>query len=296
MIASVRFFVAAAMVLLSLQPLLGQTGKVDNGFELKEIKFGYEARHDRFRFNFHNPSSFNTTALVPHEFVQTYTADNHWGVVKASYLLLRIPWASELGMTPQRTNYGDDYDTFYQPSGDVVISGTTGNVSTRGIRFTQRGWLWQLKGFSLGAGYQYLRYQARFQFGNSFEIHTQPPSAILEKLPIQETTRSRMHDFDVAARRDWSLPHRGSFSAEVRYSPVVSAFLTTILPAKYPGEEINFFAASTGLSARLALRYLIRAASLEFFVDYSRSWSYSQSQFRRETLAFGVQVGWAPNP
>jgi hypothetical protein len=83
----------------------------------------------------------------------------------------------------------------------VVVSGTTGNVSTKGIRFTQRGWLWQLKGFSLGAGYQYLRHQARFQFGNSFEIHTQPPLAILEKLPIQETTRSRTHEFDVAASR-----------------------------------------------------------------------------------------------
>jgi hypothetical protein len=95
MIASVRFFVATAVVLLSLQPLLGQTGKADNGFELKEIRFGYEARHDRFRFNFHNPSSFNTTALVPHEFVQTYTADSHRGVVKASYLPLRISWVGD---------------------------------------------------------------------------------------------------------------------------------------------------------------------------------------------------------
>jgi len=296
MTARARLVVGIWVVLLSMQPLSGETGKAGKGFKLVEIKVGYEARHDRFRFNFHNPSSFNTAAPVPHQFVQTYTADNHWGIVKANYLLLRIPWESEFGMTPQRTNYGDDYDTFYQPDGDVVVSGTTGNVSMREFSFAQRAWLGQLKGFSLGTGYQYLRVRSRFQFGNSFETHTKPPSGIFEKLPIQETTRSRVHEFYAAARREWHLTPRSFFSAELRYAPVAAAFLTTILPAKYPGEEINFLAKSTGLCARLALRVLTHSLPLEFFADYGRYWSYRQSEFRREAFALGMQVGWSAHP
>ena len=291
-----RFCLGILSTTLFFQLLMGQTGRSDKKFVLKEIGLGYEVRHDRFRFNFHNPSSFNTAALVPHEFVQTYTADNQWGIVKASYDLLKLPLLSEFGWTPQKTNYGDDYDTFYQPSGDVVISGTTGNVSSRGIRFAEHAGLWRSGRISLEAGYQYLRYQARFQFGNSFEIHTLPPSAILEELPIQETTQSRLHEFDVSARHDWPLPNRGKLSAELRYSPVIAVFLTTTLPAKYPGEDIVSFAPSTGLRGRLALHYVIHAAFLEFFGEYAREWSYSKSQFRRETFAFGVQIGYIPGP
>lgn len=42
----------------------------------------YERTRDRFHYRFENPSSFDTSELVPHEFTQTYWGDNHWFVVR----------------------------------------------------------------------------------------------------------------------------------------------------------------------------------------------------------------------
>jgi len=49
--------------------------------------------------------------LAPHEFVQTYTADYQWGVIRGRYSLLGIDMESEAGIAPQETNHASDVDT-----------------------------------------------------------------------------------------------------------------------------------------------------------------------------------------
>ncbi len=252
---------------------------------------GYEARHDRLRFEFHNPVTSGGLQLIPHYFVQTYTADNQWGVLRGKYSLLNISWETEFGVTPQRTNYGDDYDTSYELSGDVSVAGTFGNVSMRSYRFLQRGGLAKVKGVLLSFAYEYQLERARFQFGNSFELHSNPPSSIYEKLPIQETTKSRFHRFEAGGRREWSLSPHWRFSADVSVSPTTLAFLTVILPAKYPGEELVFLSKAIGFSSRLALRSDAGRFPVEVYAAYGRDWSYTRGELRREFFCVGASIG-----
>src|SRR5260221_10708152 len=94
------------------------------------VSVSIETTRDRWHYRFENPSSFSTAELVPHEFTQTYWGDNQWVV----FGLRLAPLAqgrgrlfeTEIAATRPRTTRGDDYDTFFQPSGDVVVAGTTG--------------------------------------------------------------------------------------------------------------------------------------------------------------------------
>ena len=89
----------------------------------------YELQRDRYVYRFENPSSFDTPAVVPHFFEQTYVGDNHWLLGHIGYGGVRLRGRTRAGLTATVTTRGDDVDTFFQPGGDVVTSGTTGNVS-----------------------------------------------------------------------------------------------------------------------------------------------------------------------
>lgn len=94
------------------------------------ISVASEVTRDRFHYTFENPSSFDTAELVPHEFTQTYWADNVWLIVRARFNADNHLFETEFAATAQRSTRGDDYDTFFQPWGDVAISWTTGNGRT----------------------------------------------------------------------------------------------------------------------------------------------------------------------
>jgi hypothetical protein len=256
------------------------------------LSLGYEARHDRFRYQFDNPSRFNTVELVPHNFVQTYTADNHWATLRGRYRALGQSWETGFAVTPQRTTYGDDYDTFFQPDGNVIVSGTRGKVSMRSYEIFQRVVLGEWKGVSPSIGYRYRRDRAEFQFGASFEIQSKPPSVIIENLPINETTISQVHDVQIGFRKDWDVSREWSLVAEFDLSPTEIAHLTTILPDKYPGQKIVFLDKSLGLSSRVALVWNKGRFPLEIYFAYGRNWSYESSgELRRESSALGIRIG-----
>lgn len=72
----------------------------------------YKYHVDRLTYRFENPSSFNTPELVPHSFRQHYEGDNHWLLLQATYGPGRMRWTTDVGVTPETTARGDDYDTF----------------------------------------------------------------------------------------------------------------------------------------------------------------------------------------
>lgn len=71
---------------------------------------GVEVRRDRYRYHFDNPSSADTTFLVPHFFEQAYVADNVWLVATGRYTA-GVRWETSLGSAPLRTVRADDYDS-----------------------------------------------------------------------------------------------------------------------------------------------------------------------------------------
>ena len=96
-----------------------------------EVSAGVDTRRDRFAYRFENDSSFDTTELVPHFFRQSYVADNPWLTVRAAFPVGRQRWTAAVAFTPETVTFGDDFDTFFQPDGDVVTSGTAGDVALR---------------------------------------------------------------------------------------------------------------------------------------------------------------------
>lgn len=266
--------------LLCVAPLLAAAQGVS-------ISAGYELRHERYRYQFSNPSSFNTPFLVPHEFVQSYTADNQWARFEAGFTAIGARWTSLFALTPQRTSHGEDYDTFFQPDGDIVVSGTRGNVSLRSFRFSQN------ISFPAGAlflqvGYALQRDRARFQASPYFQTHLRPPSIITGYIAVpSETTRSLVQGVTVGVFKEWKMTHDWMLHAECNASPVVAASLTTILPKKYPGQSILFTARGAGFSGAIALRRKPLLLSFE----YSRTGTFSHSrQFRRESASIGIAL------
>ena len=256
-----------------------------------ELAAGYERQRDRFTYRFEHPSSFDTAELVPHFFVQRYVADNHWGRVRAGYSINGIRLQTTVAAAPQITTYGDDIDTFLQPSGDVVTSGTTGNVSLRSWRVEQRVDLTRGRAVNVYAGYGYRGDRARFHEGHKAVTHTRPPSIERSIVTTRETTWSDVHQmrFGVDATRT-SGAWRALWHAEA--APSI-ARLTVELPDKYPGRLLRFRAAPlfgrTGISVQRSIGGVLVGAGAE----YSRAWNYrSKGTLNRDTLSLSASLGW----
>jgi hypothetical protein len=260
------------------------------------VSVSYEATRDRFHYRFENPSSFDTAELVPHEFQQTYWGDNHWLTVRATYRAGTRALTTEFAATPQRTTRGDDFDTFFQPSGDIAVSGTTGNVSMRSLRIRQTVALGRGFGIDWMAGYQYRRDRSVFHDATKIVTHTQPPSRVETLETTRETTISNVHEVQFVAARAWNTQRRWRGNVEVALSPTTNARLTTILPDKYPGREILFTAIVFTLAPRVTIAYGERWP-IELSVGGIRTFSYQNSrQFERTAASVSVGIGWTRLP
>ena len=96
------------MALLHSAPALAQQQ------DARGVSAGVETTRDRFHYRFENPSSFGTVELVPHEFTQTYWADNQWVALRA-----RFGPVSEEEMGRQAAEQGYQLTCFAEPAGAV---------------------------------------------------------------------------------------------------------------------------------------------------------------------------------
>jgi hypothetical protein len=258
------------------------------------ISVGYEVHRDHVRYEFENPSNFDTPFLVPHKFVQTYVANNQWIVATARYPFLGDMWQTELGLTPTRTTFASDLDTFFNPDGDVIVSGTSGDVSMHALRFAQwsEGRLW---GVPVRAGYVYRRDVAEFQPADRIVTHSNPPSTSRTPITTHETTISQVHESLIGVWREAVVARRWLVVGGVDVSPFIAAQLTTILPEKYPGQDIRFQAKAAGVAARLQVTWQRGRWPVVLTANYGRTWSYrASSQYSRDALQVGVRFGFQP--
>ena len=251
----------------------------------------YEVQRDRLRYRFENPSTFDTAFLVPHEFTQGYVADNQWLVLSVRVPVGGDSLETEFGFTPETTTSGDDFDTFFNPDGDVILSGYEADVSMRSLRFA----LWSNSerwGLGFRAGYTFRRDRARFHpVTERLVRHSNPPSESRTLIDLQETTISQLHEFAFGVMKRAPLGSPWTLVAGADVSPVTLARLTTILPLKFPGREIVFQAPVLALTGRVELVWRQWRRPVVFMLTHSRTWSYrTSSQFRRDTLQFAVQL------
>jgi hypothetical protein len=283
-------FIGALMVFTLQQShsLLAQQPEPEG----RGISAGVETTRDRFHYRFENPSSFGTVDLVPHEFTQTYWADNRWLVVRARFGPEHHVFESEVAATPSRTTRGDDYDTFFQPTGDIVVTGTTGDVAMRSWRARQTIGLGRVAGIDWSIGYQFRHDRSNFGPGLKTISHTQPASLESSIIYTRETTISAVYGLVIGMDRRWNA---GSWSGAVgiEASPASRARLTTLLPDKYPGQSIVFSALVASLDPRFTIGYG-RHWPVSVTAGYFRTLRYTgSSQLIREAASVGVSFGYS---
>jgi hypothetical protein len=258
------------------------------------VSAGYEAHRDRLRYEFENESSFDTQFLVPHRFVQTYVADNQWFALSARYPLFGDVMETEFAATPQKTTFGSDLDTFVDPSGDVIVAGTAGDVSMHSLRFAH----WSeatLLGLTWRAGYVYRRDASEFHSSERLVAHSDPQSESRTPISTHETTISQVHEVPIGVSKQIAVRARWLLTGGADVSPITVAKLTTILPEKYPGQEIVFQARVAALTTRMQLAWRRERWPLIFTLNYGHTWSYqSSNQFSRNMLQGGVRLGFQP--
>jgi len=241
------------------------------GAQTAPLSAGVELFRDRVDYHFDNRSSFNTPELVPHFFEQRYVADNLWATVTARYHA-GAQWATTAGITPERTDRADDFDTFFNPDGTVWISGTTGDAVMRAFRIEQRGAIGAIGPVTLLAGYALRWDRAEFLVGHKLIIRN---GVVVEAFDVdtRETTHAWTQHFFVAGSVTRPIGKGWHVEVDGDLSPATVARLGIELPDKYPGMTIAFSAVAFAASVRARV---IRGP-IEIGLEAGRSWSYDSS-------------------
>jgi hypothetical protein len=256
------------------------------------ITVAYEWHRDRLRYSFDTPSSFDTAFLVPHSYTQTYRADNHWGVARARYELLDARFTSEFGVTAPVATRASDIDTFYNPDGDVITSGTDGPATMHSWRFAQRTH-GHVAGIPVRVGYALRRDYADFHPADIVVTHTRPPSTSRRFTTDQEFTTSTVQELTIDASHTFRPAAQWQLVGTLSGSPVVAARIATVLPQKYPGEVIRASAFAAAFAARLQAEAVSGTVRWVASVEWGRATGYQASRsFDRDALELSVGVTW----
>ena len=275
-----RKCVAVALVVAALLLKAGEASG-----QSAAIAIGIEASRDRVEYHFDNPSSFDTSNLVPHFFEQRYVADNIWATLTASYTA-GVRWRTLVAVTPNRTSRADDFDTFFDPDGTVWVSGTTGDAVMRAFRVEQRADLGSAGSLRLQTGYSLRWDRAKFLVGHKTVTKNGLP---IETFAIDTRERTRVWTYQFFAGGSFvkALGSAWTLTAGGDVSPATVARLEIQLPDKYPGRDLTFSAAAFGASGSVE----IARGRFAIGVDADRIWRYrSTSAVSRRSVAVRIAV------
>jgi hypothetical protein len=284
----VRVTAGAALVFLTAGASASAQATASAGDRI-ELQLGIEARRDRIEYHFDNPSSFDTPFLVPHFFEQRYFADNRWIVATARYTA-GIRWETSAGVTPVRDARGDDYDTFFDPDGTVWVSGTTGGVSIRSFRVSERGEVARVAGVRLLVGYRFRLDRADFQLGHKTIARNGSVASAFD-VTGPETVSSQVHEPLVALSKTTTIATVWQLMGEAEIAPGSLGRLVVRLPEKYPGQDLVFAARVGAVGGRVSIARRARWP-VELSVDVGRTWSYrATARLKRDLLGARVMIG-----
>lgn len=241
------------------------------------VSLNTETRVESVTYHFDNPSSFDTAELVPHFFEQTYDTDHLWAVARVEHPLGRLRASLEAGATGDDTRRADDFDTFFQPDGNVIVTGTTGNASIQSWRVSERIETRRRGSLRFGLEYTYRRDRARFHDGDGITTTTVPPSVTHRLVTTRETTVSHLHALSWFGEMVRRMGPRDSIEAGVDVAPVGLAILTVDLPDKYPGRLLRFKASVAVVNIRATYRHAWSRWSLTAGAGAVRTFNWRRS-------------------
>jgi hypothetical protein len=248
-----------------------------------------EGRVDFVRYRFANPSSIDTAEPVPHAFEQRYDASNTWIALAAEYRLAGAEARTSISFAPRVTTTGSDIDSFFDPSGDVVTSGTTGDVTLGSIAIDQRFGLTTLRGWTLGVALSCRRSRADFLPALVVLTHTQPPSSSSTFTTDRETTTSQVIESGLAADRRWAMGSGWTVRARIALLPLTVARLRISLPDKHPPLDTTGQAVAFGARGDVSVERRIGPLVGGAGATLASAWSYGQTSAYRDRAA-GVIV------
>lgn len=259
-----------------------------------ELSAGVGRLHYAYRFE--NDSSFDTPSLVRHFFEQRYRRTGPELQARLRYRLRSRTLTTSFMFSPEVSAFGSDFDTFLQPSGDVVVSGTAGEARLAGAGIDQTISLVTRPGRMLGVVFAWRRDRADFRPADRIVTHTRPPSETRERTTDRERTVSQTFEAGVEAQFTWDGRGRDGktgwmLRTTARVTPALRARLLVQLPDKYPGRDIVFSAAGWSAGARIEMVKRVGRASAGGWLSAGRAGSYRRAaRFSRDELAAGVTV------
>lgn len=248
-------------------------------------------RIETFRFHFENPSTFDSSELVPHFFEQRYRAPAPWFALTAHYKNNDITFETVASTSLHARTRGSDIDTFELPGGDVATSGTDGEVMMRSWQVSQRAVIDLNAGWTAGVIAEFRSDHADFLPDNIVVTHTQPPSRATRFTTDREMTTTRIFSAGAVAERvqqhgAWRVRYGGSVQ------PLIAAHLVVQLPDKYPGVDLPFSAFSAGASAHASVERRLQRWFVGASISASAAWSYRRtSSYSMRGVTFAVTSG-----
>jgi len=272
--------VTAALIAQSLSP------------QAPSLTVAVTPRVEEFRYRFDHPSSFNTTALVPHFFEQRYDVVPTWLSTEARYRIGGLSAASAVHVSLRARTRGSDIDTFQQPSGDVVTSGTDGDVMLWSWNVTQQIAVGEARGWALSITAGYRRDRAEFLPDDRIVTHTVPASMTRTFITDRETTTSQRLAFGLGMERTLAVGNEWTATFGAAAQPVVRAQLVIQLPDKYPGVDLRYTALGAGASAFCTLTRRVGQWHTGVTVNGGGVWAYrSTAAYELRSLSVSVFVG-----
>ena len=255
-----------------------------------QVSVGLSLERERTDYHFDAPSSYDTSELVPHFFEQHYVLDNTWLEVAVAHRIL-VPGVTRVAATPVRQRLATDYDTFSNPGGDVVVSGTTGDARVHGVRVEHEIELGRSRGIVWSGGYRWRLDRATFLAG----LRTDVKNGVLliaQTVTSPEFTNAQRHEVFFTGRIEHSLGQRWQVRLRSSAAPATLSRLAIRLPEKYPNQTLVYNAAGlTGL-ARLELAGHVSRIPVSLHLEGGRTWSYrSTARAERRALSAGISIG-----
>ena len=243
-----------------------------------------------YRYRFENESSFDTAFLVPHFFEQRYERVAPQFGARARYRLWNREMLTTALFTPESKGFGSDFDTFFQPGGDIAKSGTAGDVDLAGVRIEHSLTLATKRGAAFDLFFGWRRDRADFHPADRVVTHTVPPSETRELTTDRERTVSQTFEVGLSGTVRANAGTWG-IDATARLVPALRARLLVQLPDKYPGRDIVFSAAGWSGSGLVKVTRPLGRVSIGAWTSIEQAGSYRRNaQFNRTAAAAGVLI------
>jgi hypothetical protein len=275
------------MAISAARPAFGGQSAVDPS---AAFVAGFEMRAEHFDYHVENPSNFDPGPLVPHFYEQQYRVTAPWLFGRVRYHLGGAPAETSAGISAPMTTPGSDVDTFFQPTGEIITSGTRGNVRLDSWSIEERIGLARRRSWTLGVVLSYRRSKMTFFPADIVVTRGLPPTETRTPTDDPETTWSHVVRSGVSASVPLGSKKGWSVDLDTDATPLTRARLDISLPVKYPNQILKQDTFNFGVTGSLRAERQLGRTTLGVGINLAGVWGYGGTSARYGERALGVGI------